>query len=86
MRPLMLLLLLVPLLIGVLALIDAQTSDPELILPPRAQWTWAHRLRAGGFASDCENTLQGASAHVTTDILSDGRVRMSCYISGVHHL
>jgi hypothetical protein len=86
MRPLMLLLLSVPLLIGALALVDAQTSVRELLLPPRPQWTWAHRVRAAGFASDCNHTLRGASAHVMTDVLSDGRVRMSCHRSGVHHL
>ena len=86
MRPLMLLLLSVPLLIGALTLVSAQTSTPELVLPPRARWTWAHKLRAAGFASDCTNTLKGASARVTTDTLSDGRVRMGCYVSRVHHL
>jgi len=86
MRPLMLLLLSVPLLVGALVLVNGQTSAPELLLPPQAQRTWAHKLHAAGFASDCKNTLRGASAQVTTDVLSDGRVRMSCYISGVHHL
>jgi hypothetical protein len=86
MRPLMLLLLSVPLLIGALALVHAQTSVHELLLPPQAQWTWAHKVRAAGFAGDCHNPLRGASAHVTTDVLSDGRVRMSCHLSGAHHL
>jgi hypothetical protein len=86
MRPLMLLLLSVPLLLGALALLNAQTATAELVLPPRTQWTWAHRLRAAGFASDCRGTLQGASGRVTTDTLSDGRVRMGCYVSRVHHL
>ena len=86
MRPLMLLLLSVPLLIGALVLVDGQTFISELLLPPHTQWTWAHKLRAAGFASDCKNTVWGASAQVTTDVLSDGRVRMSCDISGVHHL
>jgi len=85
-RPLMLLLLSAPLLIGALVLVNEQTSVGELLLPPQAQWTWTHRLRAAGFASDCKNTLRGPSARVATDILSDGRVRMSCHISGVRHL
>ena len=51
MRPLMLLLVSVPLLIGALALVAAQTSVRELLLPPPAQWTWAHKVRAAGFAS-----------------------------------
>lgn len=51
MRPLMLLLLTVPLLIGALALVNAQTSAREL-----------------------------------TDVLPDARVRMSCHVSGEHHL
>ena len=86
MRPLMLLLLTVPLLIGALALVNAQTSARELLLPPQAQWTWAHKLRAAGFASDCTNTLRGAAGHVMTDVLPDARVRMSCHVSGAHHL
>jgi hypothetical protein len=86
MRPLMLLLLSVPLLIGALVLVNAQTSARELLLPPQAQWTWAHKLRAAGFANDCNSTLRGASAHVRTDVLPNGRVRMSCYLSGAYHL
>jgi hypothetical protein len=86
MRPLMLLLLSVPLLVGALVLVNAQTSLRELLLPPQAQWTWVHKMRAAGFATDCNNTLRGASAHVTTDVLHDGRVRMSCDLSGAHHL
>ena len=86
MRPLMLLLLTVPLLIGALLLVNGQTATPELFLPPQEQWTWVHRLQAAGFASDCKHPLRGASAQTTTDVLSDGRVRMSCSISGVHHL
>jgi hypothetical protein len=82
----MLLLLSVPLLIAALVLVNGQTSVSELLLPPHAQWTWAHKLRAAGFATDCKNTLRGASAQVTTDVLSDGRVRMSCDGPGVHHL
>jgi len=85
-RPLMLLLLSAPLLIGALVLVNGQTVVGELLLPPQAQWTWAHKLRAAGFASDCKNTIRGASARVTTDVLSDGRVRMGCHTSGVHHL
>jgi hypothetical protein len=43
MRPLMLLLLALPLLIGALALVNAPTSARQLLLPPRAQWvTSAH--------------------------------------------
>lgn len=86
MRPLMLLLACVPLLIGALVLVNAHTSVGELFLPPRAQWTWAHKLRAAGFASDCNNNLRGAVGHVMTDVLADGRVRMSCHVSGAHHL
>jgi hypothetical protein len=86
MRPLMLLLLSVPLLIGALTLVNAQTSTTELILPPRARWTWVHKVRAAGFASDCRSTLRGASGRVTTDTLSDGQVRMGCHASRVHHL
>ena len=86
MRPLMLLLLSLPLLIGAVALLAAQTSPSELLLPPQAQWTWAQKLRVAGFASDCHNNLGGASALVTTDVLPDGRVRMSCSLSMVHHL
>ena len=86
MRPLMLLLLSVPLLIGALVLVNAQTFAHELLLPPQAQWTWVHKLRAAGFANDCNSTLRGASAHVRTDVLANGRVRMSCYSSGTYHL
>jgi hypothetical protein len=39
MRPWMLFLLSVPLLIGALVLVNAQTSARELLLPPQAQWT-----------------------------------------------
>jgi hypothetical protein len=86
MRPLMLLLLAVPLLVGALVLVSAPASVPELFLPPPAQWTWVHRLRAAGFASDCTNTLQEAEGHVRTDRLPDARVRLSCHVSGAHHL
>ena len=84
MRPLMLLLLSLPLLIGTLALVTAPTSARELLLPPRPQWTWAQKLRAAEFASDCN--LGGASALVATDVLPDGRVRIMCHRSGAHHL
>jgi hypothetical protein len=86
MRPLMLLLLAVPLLVGALALVSAPTSTVDLVLPPRAQWTWVHRLRAAGFASDCRSTLKGPSAQVATAVLPDGRVRMSCAVSRMQHL
>jgi hypothetical protein len=86
MRPLMLLLLVVPLLIGALVLVSAHTSARELLLPPHAQWTWAHKLRAAGFASDCNNNLQGAPGRVMMEVLPDFRVRMSCHFSGVHYL
>lgn len=86
MRPQMLLLLSVPLLIGALTLVNAQTTIHELFLPPQAQWTWADRLRAAGYASDCKNALRGGSAQVMTDVLHDGRVRLSCHVSGAHHL
>ena len=86
MRPLMLLLVSVPLLIGALARVAAQTSVRELLLPPPAQWTWAHKVRAAGFASDCEHTLRGASAHVTRDVLADGQVRLVCHNSAVQYL
>jgi hypothetical protein len=86
MRPLMLLLLSVPLLIGVLALVAAQTSARELLLPPQAQWTWVHKVRAAGFASDCEHALRGGSANVTRDVLADGQVRLICHNSGVQYL
>jgi hypothetical protein len=82
----MLLLFTVPLLIGVLLLSSAQTCVGELLLPPRGQWTWAHKLRAAGFSSDCTHTLRAASAQVTTDVLPDGRVRITCHPSGAHHL
>jgi len=85
MRPLMLLLLTVPLLVGALALVSVQTSTHELLLPPQAQWTLAQKLRAAGFASDCNNTLWASSAQVMTDVLRDGRVRMRCHFSG-HYL
>jgi len=84
MRPLMLLLLSLPLLIGSLALVTAPTSARELLLPPRPQWTWAQKLRAAGFASDC--SLGGASALAATDVLPDGRVRITCHRPGAHHL
>jgi hypothetical protein len=67
MRPLMLLLVSGPLLIGALALVAAQTSVRELLLPPPAQWTWAHKVRAAGFASDCEHTLTIAAWTVVDD-------------------
>jgi hypothetical protein len=84
MRPLMLLLSSVPLLIGALVLVHQQTFVSALLLPPHAQWTWTDELRAAGFAIDCKNTLGGVSVQVTTGVLSDGRVRMSCYMSHVH--
>jgi len=86
MRPLMLLLLSVPLLVGALALVNAQTSVHELLLPPPAHWTWAHKVRAAGFASDCTSSIRGPAAHVTRDVLPDGRVRMTCHVTGAHHL
>jgi hypothetical protein len=86
MRPLMLLLLSIPLLFSALTLVRAQTSTAELLLPPRAQWTWAHRLRAAEFASDCDNTVRAASERVLTDVLSNGRVRMSCHVSVARRL
>lgn len=86
MRPLMLLLFTVPLLLAVLILVSAQSSVEELLLPPRAAWTPAHRLRAVGFSTDCSNTLRAASARVATDELADGSIRISCHRSGVRHL
>ena len=86
MRPLMLLLLVVPVLLGALLLSSAPVVVQELQLPPRTQWSWAHRLRAAGFSADCHQSLRGASARVATDVASDGSVRLSCYLSGARRL
>ena len=86
MRPLMLLLFTVPLLLAALTLVSAQTSVYELLLPPQAEWTRAHKLRAVGFSTDCRNTVHAASARVATDVLVDGSVRISCHFSEARHL
>lgn len=86
MRPLMLLFLSVPLLVGALTLVSSQMSVDELLLPPQAQWTWVDKLRAAGFSSDCHKTLRGSPTRVATDVLADGRIRLSCDFSGARHL